>query len=405
MSINRPNERSAGTPPTEEPAGRAPADLAHQETIRQTIRDNADLNVPYLIMNALAAVVACYGLLENSVAVIIGAMLIAMLMGPITGMALALVDGDQILLRRALLAEAGGVALVLLLSFIIGKVHSEVTLGSEILGRTTPNILDLIIALAGGAAGAYAAISRRLSAGLVGVAIATALVPPLCSCGICLAHGLYRQGGGAFLLFFTNLVAIQSVTSMVFWISGFHRLAHMDKKTLTRQFAPSTLLLTTLAVFLVRSFEVALAQERLHLVAERLLCKEIEKNGAASLADLRIDNSSNPPTLIGVVRAPWIIQPASCARLQSEVQRAVGQPVILHIWTVQTRECNAQGFLWEKSLPDQAVPNQTVSPTLGGDTGGSTGETKGGKTGAGKASGEGFSTGSQMKNKSMKANE
>ena len=125
----------------------------------------------------------------------------------------------------------------------------------------------------------------------------------------------------------------------------------------------------------------------------------------AQLAELRIDNSSNPPTLIGVVRAPWIIQPASCARLQSEVQRAVGQPVILHIWTVQTRECNAQGFLWEKSLPDQAVPDQTVGPTLGGDAGGSTGETKGGKTGAGKTSGEGFSTGSQMKNKSMKANE
>ncbi len=364
MSVNGSNKHSTETLPDEEQAAehaptdaeRASTDPAPQETVRNNIRDNAALNVPYLIMNALATIVACYGLLENSVAVIIGAMIIAMLMGPITGMALALVDGDQALLRRALLAEVGGVALVLLLSFGIGKVHMGVTLGSEILGRTTPNILDLIIALAGGAAGAYATISRRLSAGLVGVAIATALVPPLCSCGICLAHGLYRQGGGAFLLFFTNLVAIQSVTSLVFWISGFHQLARRDKKTLARQFAPSALLLTALAVFLVRSFEVALAQERLRLVAERVLGKEIEKNGAANLAELRIDNSSIPPTLIGIVRAPWIIQPASCARLQAEVRRAVGQPVILHIWTVQTRQCDSQGFLWEKSLPDQAVP-------------------------------------------------
>ena len=202
-------------------AERTPQEWTQQETIRQAIHDNAALTAPYLIMNALAAIVACYGLLENSVAVIIGAMLIALLMGPITGMALALVDGDQTLLREALAAEAGGAALVLLLSFIIGKVHAEMTLGSEILGRTTPNILDLIIALAGGAAGAYATISRRLSAGLVGVAIATALVPPLCSCGICVAHGLYRAGGGAFLLFFTNLVAIQSVTSFVFWLKRF----------------------------------------------------------------------------------------------------------------------------------------------------------------------------------------
>ena len=375
MSVNGSNKHSTETPPDEEQAAehaptdadRAPTDPAPQETIRHNIRDNAALSVPYLIMNALATVVACYGLLENSVAVIIG----AMLMGPITGMALALVDGDQALLHRALLAEAGGVALVLLLSFGIGKVHMGVTLGSEVLGRTPPNILDLIIALAGGAAGAYATISRRLSAGLVGVAIATALVPPLCSSGICLVHGLYRQGGGAFLLFFTDLVAIQSVTSLVFWISGFHRLARMDKKTLARQFAPSALLLTALAVFLVRSFEVALAQERLRSVAERLLGKEIEKNGAASLAELRIDNSSNPPTLTGVVRAPWIIQPASCARLQDEVRRAAGQPVNLHIWTVQTRQCDARGFLSEKYLPDQAA-----APAPGSDVGGTAEETK-----------------------------
>ena len=349
MSVNEPHEHSAETPPGgRQGAEQVPTDVPSQEIIRHNIRDSAAFNVPYLIMNALATVVACYGLLENSTAVVIGAMLIAMLMGPITGMALALVDGDQVLLRRALLAEAAGAALVLLLSFGVGKVHRGMTLGSEILGRTTPNILDLIIALAGGAAGAYATITRRLSAGLVGVAVATALVPPLCSCGICLAHGLYRQGGGAFLLFFTNLVAIQSVTSLVFWISGFHRLARGDKKTLTRQFAPSALLLMALAVFLVRSFEAALARERLRSVAERLLGTEIGKSGAASLVELRVDNSSSPPTLTGIVRAPWIIQPASCARLQAEVRQAVGQPVVLHIWTVQTRQCDAQGFLQEK---------------------------------------------------------
>ncbi len=327
-----------------------------QETVRQNIRDSATLNSPYLIMNALAAVVACYGLLQNSVAVIIGAMIIALLLGPITGIALSLVDGDQALLRRALAAEVGGVALVLLIGFTTGKIHADMTLGSEIMGRTSPNLLDLIIALAGGAAGAYATISRRLSAGLVGVAIATALVPPLCSCGICFAHGLYRAGGGAFLLFLTNLVAIQSVTSLVFWLNGFHRLTHSDKKTVLRRFAPSTLLLAALAVFLVRSFEMALARERLRSTAQRLLRQEIEKNGAANLAELRIDGSSDQPILTGIVRAPWIIQPASCARLQAQVRQATGQQVNLHIWTVQTRQCDAHGFLNEKSALGNAAP-------------------------------------------------
>ena len=336
-----------------------------QETVRQNIHESAAPSIPYLVMNALAAVVACYGLLENSAAVIIGAMIIALLLGPITGIALALVDGDQSLLRKALIAEAGGVALVLMISFLIGKIHAEMTLGSEIIGRTSPNVLDLIIALAGGAAGAYATISRRLSAGLVGVAIATALVPPLCSCGICLAHGLYRAGGGAFLLFLTNLVAIQSVTSLVFWVCGFHRLTHLDKKTVLRRFAPSTLLLVGLAVFLVRSFQVAVTQERLRSTTERLLRRQIGQNGAASLSDLRIEGGNSHPVLVAVVRAPWIIQPSSCARLQAEVRKATGQPVDLRIWTVLTRQCDAHGFIQVKSAPGDA----TTAPAAGVGTG------------------------------------
>ena len=334
-------------------AGVSPEEQTRQESVRQNIVENAALTAPYLVMNALAAVVACYGLLENSAAVIIGAMVIALLMGPITGMALSLVDGNQPLLRSALVAEVVGVVLVLAIAFGVGKLHAEMMLGSEIMGRTTPNLLDLIIALAGGAAGAYAAISRRLSAGLVGVAIATALVPPLCSCGLCLAHGLYRAGGGAFLLFLTNLVAIQVVTSLVFWLNGFHRLTHLDKTTVLRRFAPSTLLLAILAVFLVRSFKTAVAQERLRSTTERLLRREIGRNGAASLSDLRVEGDERSATLVAVVRAPWIIQPTSCARLQAEVRRSSGQTVDLHIWTVLTRQCDAHGFINEKAATGQ----------------------------------------------------
>jgi uncharacterized hydrophobic protein (TIGR00271 family) len=366
MNTNEKLNTNVNGQTSSEEQARQTEEQARQQSVRIGIHENAALTVPYLIMNALAAVVACYGLLENSVAVIIGAMIIALLLGPITGMALALVDGDQRLLRKALFAEAGGAALVLLIGFTVGKVHRELTLGSEIMGRTAPNIMDLVIALAGGAAGAYATISRKLSAGLVGVAIATALVPPLCSCGICLSHGLYRASGGAFLLFFTNLVAIQSVTSLVFWLSGFHRLTHMDKKAVLRRFAPSVVLLVALAVFLVRSFELAVTQERLRSTTERLLRREIGKNGSAYLADLRIDNSGPAPLLTAVVRAPWIILPTSCARLQSEVRRATGQKVTLHIWTVPTRQCDAKGFIEVQSDPGTSSGNGATDPLANG---------------------------------------
>ena len=338
-----------------------------QQVIRRSIHDHAALNVPYLLMNALATIVASYGLLENSVAVIIGAMIIALLLGPITGIALALVDGDQTLLRRALLAELAGALVVLTLSFVIGKIHGEMSLGSEIIGRTSPSILDLIIALAGGAAGAYATVTPRLSAGLVGVAIATALVPPLCSCGLCLAHGLYREGGGAFLLFATNLVAIQSVTSLVFWLSGFHRLAHLDRKSVLRSFAPSALLLVALAFFLGRSFETTIRQETLRSQAETLLRTDLSGNGAATLTELTATSFGNRTLLTAVVRAPWIITPQSCARLQSDIRRETHRSAVdLHIRSVLTRECNDRQFLW--------------GPETGAAAGGSTSSSASGKS-------------------------
>ena len=349
-----------------------------QEVIRRSIQEHAALNVPYLLMNGLAAIVASYGLLENSVAVIIGAMIIALLLGPITGAALALVDGDYPLLRRALLAEVTGAALVLALSFTIGKIHADMSLGSEIVGRTSPSILDLIIALAGGAAGAYATVIPRLSAGLVGVAIATALVPPLCSCGICVAHGLYREGGGAFLLFATNLVAIQSVTSLVFWLNGFHRLPAADKKSVVHSFAPSALLLLLLAVFLGRSFQQTLAQETLRSQAESLIRTGISGNGAATLTDLKATRFGSRTLLTAVIRAPWVITPQSCARLQEQIRQTTHQnDVDLHIRSVITRECNDQKFLWGpkgsdasggSASPDSAAENSSAGDAPSGLT-------------------------------------
>jgi len=355
MSVQDTKTKNAGTflPLDNE----TPAE--EQEAVRLKLHEGASLSIPYLVMNALSAIVASYGLLENSTAVVIGAMIIALLLGPITGIALALVDGDQSLLRKALVAEVIGVLIVLVISFLIGKLHEGVSPGSEIMIRTVPNILDLVIALAGGAAGAYATTSPRLSAGLVGVAIATALVPPLCSCGICVAHGLYREGGGAFLLFLTNFVAIQSVTSLVFWISGFHRLAHLDRGTLLRRFSPSVVLLVGLAIFLGRSFEATLSQEDLRSQAKKIVSKAIENNGAANLTDLRVDGFGKNLTLIAVVRAPWVIQPASCARLQAQIRQATGRnDVKLQVRTVITRECNAQKFLWETST-------DSLTPTVG----------------------------------------
>ena len=179
------------------------------------IRANAQLSVPYVAMNVLATVLACCGLFADSAAVVIGAMIVALLLGPITGVALSLVDADHRLLVGAFRSLLVGAVAVYGTGLVFGVVLRDLPVTTEILARTSPSILDLVVALAGGAAGAYASVSPRLSVGLVGVAIATALVPPLASSAILVARAEYQLGWRAFLLAFTNIVAIQFASSVV----------------------------------------------------------------------------------------------------------------------------------------------------------------------------------------------
>lgn len=199
--------------------------------VRVNIEANALPSKMYFLMNALSAIIASYGLVANSVAVVIGAMLVAMMLGPITGVALAIIDYRMPLLRKSLFTVAAGGALVVSIGFIVGLMHYGQPLTNEILSRTQPTSMDLMIALAGGTAGAYAMISPHLSVAVVGVAVATALVPPLAASGILFANGEMSLGFGALLLAVTNIIAIQFTNAMVLWFTGFRRLVDDDYKS------------------------------------------------------------------------------------------------------------------------------------------------------------------------------
>ncbi len=243
--------------------------LIETETLNQLRHDLVDAARPtpiFFIMNGLAAIIAGYGLLLNSPAVVIGAMLIAMLLGPISATAFAILEARITVLKQALLTLAGGVLLVVAVGIGLGLLHAASPLTPEIMSRTRPNLMDLMVALAGGAAGALAMISPRLSAAVVGVAVATALVPPLVAGGILLAHGQWRPAGGAFLLTLTNIVAIGFSTSMVLWTSGLKRLEQDEQAPgfwvfLKRNFF-SLMLLGGLALYLTYSLNQSLAQQR-----------------------------------------------------------------------------------------------------------------------------------------------
>lgn len=177
----------------------------------------------FSIMLSLSVVVAVMGLLAGSAAVVIGAMLLAPLMTPVLGTAAALSMGLPkkafVSGARVVVATIGCIALAYIASKL--ALTGSESLSSEIESRTRPDIRDLIVALAAGAAGSYATVRADTSSSLPGVAVAVALVPPLATVGITLEAGNMVWAQGAFLLYLTNLVAIVFVSIIVFLVTGF----------------------------------------------------------------------------------------------------------------------------------------------------------------------------------------
>ena len=172
-------------------------------------------------MLGLASAIASLGLLQDSPAVVIGSMLLAPLMTPMIGLGLALAQANMPLIRPCGKSIVLGFLLTLAVSYLIGIViPSGETLSDEVLARGGPNVLDLLIAVFAAAAATFAMARPNIIGAIAGVAIATALVPPVCAVGISLAHGELLNAFGAAVLFFINLLAIIVTSSFVFSFLG-----------------------------------------------------------------------------------------------------------------------------------------------------------------------------------------
>ena len=185
--------------------------------------------IPYLqqffVLMLLSAAIAAFGLVNDSAAVVIGAMLVAPLMTPILAVAAAIVHGwGRRALESLLIVGAGalaGIGVGIAVGLLAPSLHTGLPLPGEILARTGPNLVDLFIALAAGAAGGFVTVRTEASGALPGVGIAVALVPPLATIGITIGVGEWGLAWGALLLFATNLVAIILAAGFVLLAAGF----------------------------------------------------------------------------------------------------------------------------------------------------------------------------------------
>ncbi len=186
----------------------ASADRNTREEMTSALIEGSSLSANYVVLILASCAIATFGLLENSPAVIIGAMIIAPLMPVIEATAYGALEGSAPVFWRAVITLTCGVTIAVALSAVLARSVGLSDFGSEILSRTRPNLLDLGIALAAGAVGGFARVRPSIANTVAGTAIAVALMPPLCVVGIGIAAGEWQTSRGALLLFITNLLGI-----------------------------------------------------------------------------------------------------------------------------------------------------------------------------------------------------
>ena len=232
----------------------------------------------FAVLMFFATIIATYGVISDSTATVIGAMIVAPLMTPIMAMAAALVMGRMDRVGKAFLVVIAGVIGAILIAWFIGAIYKtgviSVSTNSQIVSRTSPRLVDLYAALASGAVGAFAMSRKDVANTLPGVAIAIALVPPLAVVGLTLSQGAWQEAGGAFLLFLTNFLSILLAGGGVFALLGLSKssVAPLTGKNRRRAFAlivlGTLLVIIPLAATSISTGDAAIDQYRVTQAAQ-----------------------------------------------------------------------------------------------------------------------------------------
>ena len=260
------------------------------------------LSVPtftYHFMLGMSAIIATLGLLANSVAIIIGAMIVAPLMGPIVGMAYSIAAGNRKLLRRSSLTLLKGVILTIVVSWLVASIIGLEAINTEIIARSNPTLIDFGIAMAAGAAGAFANTRRSIATALPGVAIAVALVPPLSVVGIGLSLGDFILARGSLLLFITNLVCIVFFGGLIFVFQSYGTLFKAKQGLI---FSIVTLIL--LALPLSFSMRSLLAEKNLRFKIREVITEQTDIFNLSNIESIRVSDSSDSLQVLIEVYAP-----------------------------------------------------------------------------------------------------
>jgi len=288
------------------------------------LKDSSKLSSIFLVLMVLSTLLSTTGLYQNSVPVIIGAMVLAPLMAPIISLAMGVVRGSETLIKNSSKTLFFGILIALLFSCLLTFFMPLSSLTEEMAKRLNPNILDLIVAIISGIAGAYANSKSEVAKSMAGVAIAVALVPPLSVTGIAIGWGDIDMMYGSFLLFITNLVGITLFAAITFIVLGYAPINRAKKGI----FYTSVILLVII-VPLVASFYKLIEQNKILMLLNK---KEYIINDKKLILNiLDIDLSKDDPNLSIQINSQDILQKKDFIILKEKIEEKIEKKIILNI--------------------------------------------------------------------------
>jgi uncharacterized hydrophobic protein (TIGR00271 family) len=303
-----------------------------QWEVRRELSKGAQPGIDYFVLIVLSCVIAALGLLLDSPAVVIGAMLVAPLMTPILAFSLGLVLGDLRLIRFSVEAILKGVTLAVVIAAFIGLLSPLNVVTGEMAARARPTLLDMVVALVSGMAGAYALARKDVSAALPGVAVAAALMPPLATVGLGLALGEIGLAGRAFLLFATNIAAISLAGGIVFLLLGIrpHAWGPESRRRLRQRLAASFLLLLAISIPLGIILSNVVQGTLQRQTAEEVLAEYTAAEGGG-LVDLEMEWEEADLHIVASVRSSQPIEQQTVEDMQAALSEGLGYPVRLEV--------------------------------------------------------------------------
>ena len=323
-------------------------------SLNRSLWRSAESSSNYYLLLFFSGMIATLGLLSSSSATVIGAMIVAPLMGPIEGISFAIVMANRRLLKRASLSLILGSLLTIITAAIISNIVGIDSLTPEIAARTKPTLIDLGVALAAGATGALAKSRRGIADALPGVAIAVALVPPLSVVGVGIAFGSQQVFFGSLLLFLTNLAGIIFSGGLVFLAQEYGSIQRAK-----RGMTVAIVTLLCLGIPLSLSFQDLVLKKQSSITVNDVIRRRNDTFKEARIQTLSVKREGKELAVyLGVEAVPGSISADQIDVVRSQLSQELDRPVSLRVDVVPMER-------FSSDAPDTASEPSSIRRLIG----------------------------------------